>query len=92
MKVIILNLLLLIGPLAHAATPHRPWQEDKYVPDMAGLETRVLHGRGLVPLKILPMGDSITQGYQSSDSNGYRLDLLNDLENGGYSVTYVGIA
>ncbi|EHL03307.1 hypothetical protein M7I_0522 [Glarea lozoyensis 74030] len=31
-------------------------------------------------LRILPLGDSITSGVQSSDGNGYRKDLLNILE------------
>lgn len=30
-------------------------------------------------LRILPLGDSITWGYRSSDGNGYRLELFNDL-------------
>ncbi|MCJ1290146.1 hypothetical protein MMC34_001682 [Xylographa carneopallida] len=30
-------------------------------------------------LTILPLGDSITNGFQSSDGNGYRLDLFQDL-------------
>lgn len=32
-----------------------------------------------IELRILPLGDSITWGYRSSDGNGYRLKLLNDL-------------
>lgn len=50
-----------------------------------------LHKRAKIPLKILPIGDSITQGYRSSDSNGYRLDLFNDLANTGYQITFVGM-
>ncbi|KAL3470226.1 hypothetical protein BJX99DRAFT_264439 [Aspergillus californicus] len=30
-------------------------------------------------LRVLPLGDSITHGYLSSDNNGYRLELWNDL-------------
>lgn len=30
-------------------------------------------------LRILPVGDSITVGYESSDGNGYRLGLQQDL-------------
>jgi lysophospholipase L1-like esterase len=41
-----------------------------------------------VDLKILPLGDSITWGFQSTDGNGYRLDLLNMLA--GNPVQYVG--
>ncbi|MCJ1396209.1 hypothetical protein MMC18_009098 [Xylographa bjoerkii] len=32
-------------------------------------------------LTILPLGDSITNGFQSTDGNGYRLDLVQDLTN-----------
>ncbi|KAJ3499558.1 hypothetical protein NLG97_g229 [Lecanicillium saksenae] len=39
-------------------------------------------------LRILPLGDSITWGYSSSDGNGYRQDLLNMLS--GNPVQYVG--
>ena len=43
-------------------------------------------------LKILPLGASITLGVDSTDGNGYRLDLRSLLEaNGsGNNVTYVG--
>lgn len=36
-------------------------------------------------LRILPVGDSITTGFRSSDGNGYRLDLLKLLEAAGGS-------
>lgn len=36
-----------------------------------------------IPLRILPLGDSITAGHMSSDGNGYRLDLYNDLVKSG---------
>jgi len=41
-----------------------------------------------LPLRILPLGDSITWGYLSSDGNGYRQDLLKMLD--GTHVEYVG--
>lgn len=41
-----------------------------------------------IDLRILPLGDSITYGYRSSDGNGYRLDLLDQLA--GNNVTYIG--
>ena len=37
-------------------------------------------------LRILPLGDSITQGYQSSDTAGYRGPLWTLLKNAGYDV------
>ena len=36
------------------------------------------------------MGDSITKGAKSTDTNGYRLDLDNTLTAGGSKVTYIG--
>nr|POE88031.1 multidomain esterase [Quercus suber] len=44
-----------------------------------------------LPLRILPLGDSITEGDKSSTGNGYRLDLLNELHaRGNQDVHYVG--
>lgn len=42
-----------------------------------------------VNLRILPLGDSITFGSHSSDGNGYRQDLRNDIGSGN-NVTFVG--
>ena len=39
-------------------------------------------------LRILPLGDSITDGFASSDGNGYRIGLQEDLS--GSKVLYVG--
>lgn len=41
-------------------------------------------------LRILPLGASITAGVDSTDGNGYRLDLQQKLEGDGNNVTYVG--
>ncbi|EPE29296.1 SGNH hydrolase [Glarea lozoyensis ATCC 20868] len=41
-------------------------------------------------LRILPLGDSITSGVQSSDGNGYRKDLLNILEGANNAVEMIG--
>lgn len=38
----------------------------------------------------MPVGDSITYGYQSTDGNGYRLALYNALQKEGHSVDFVG--
>lgn len=44
-----------------------------------------------VPLRIMPLGASITYGFLSSDGNGYREDLLELLQQGGnQDITYVG--
>lgn len=43
-----------------------------------------------IPLKVLAVGDSITQGFKSTDGNGYRLHLLGSLIDAGSQVSYVG--
>jgi lysophospholipase L1-like esterase len=43
-----------------------------------------------VQLRILPLGASIVFGLQSSDGNGFRQDLRNQLTSNGYQVDYVG--
>lgn len=55
------------------------------------LASPVLQTRGIGTqnaLRILPLGDSITWGWSSSDGNGYRQDLLKLLD--GNSVKYIG--
>jgi lysophospholipase L1-like esterase len=42
------------------------------------------------PLRVEPVGDSITWGYQSSTGNGYRGPLDDELTNEGYPVDFVG--
>jgi len=41
-------------------------------------------------LRILPLGASITQGYKSSDKNGYRKLLRQQLRWKGWKVNMVG--
>ena len=43
---------------------------------------------GGTKLRIQPLGDSITHGFQSSDNNGYRLQLSNDLS--GSNIKFIG--
>lgn len=43
-----------------------------------------------IPLRILPLGDSITWGAGSSDNNGYRAKLRSLLEMDRVTVSYVG--
>lgn len=38
----------------------------------------------------LPLGDSITYGWESTDGNGYRLDLQNLAKAAGNTITYIG--
>ena len=39
---------------------------------------------------IMPLGDSITRGFASTDSNGYRLPLYNMLAQAGWNFSFVG--
>ncbi|MCJ1470176.1 hypothetical protein MMC07_008821 [Pseudocyphellaria aurata] len=57
------------------------------IPVKKDSEPDTTHG---LDLRILPLGDSITVGYRSTDGNGYRLHLLRRLKYLGNSVTYVG--
>ena len=41
-------------------------------------------------ITIMPLGDSITKGGQSTDVNGYRRDLKDLLVSSGYNVNFVG--
>ncbi len=52
--------------------------------------TTVASNNPRVNLRVLPFGDSITSGFQSSDGSGYRCDLGSDLSGDGYSYQMVG--
>ena len=54
---------------------------------LSNLTRRTNIGNG-VELRIFPLGDSITNGFQSSDNNGYRGPLQQDLA--GSKVLFVG--
>ena len=41
-------------------------------------------------LRVMPLGDSITAGVDSSSGNGYRAQLYSDLAGEGHSVDFVG--
>ncbi|WP_459947610.1 GDSL-type esterase/lipase family protein, partial [Desulfocastanea catecholica] len=45
---------------------------------------------GGVPIKIMPLGDSITRGYGSDFMVGYRQDLFRSLVETGYKIDFVG--
>lgn len=45
---------------------------------------------GKKPLRIMPLGASITHGTHSTDGNGYREVLRNKLLSEGYEVNMVG--
>jgi len=42
------------------------------------------------PVKIMPLGDSITRGSGSINTNGYRKPLYENLTDNGYNVDFVG--
>jgi lysophospholipase L1-like esterase len=42
------------------------------------------------PVNIMPLGDSITTGYQSSDGGGWRTYINSDLTKAGYNFALVG--
>lgn len=42
------------------------------------------------PIRVMPLGDSITRGSGTPDSTGYRLPLFTNLAGAGYSVDFVG--
>jgi len=46
--------------------------------------------RSIVPLRVMPTGDSITEGFQSN-GNGYRYQLQQDIQNQGQTVAFVGV-
>ncbi|KAK3323849.1 SGNH hydrolase-type esterase domain-containing protein [Cercophora scortea] len=57
----------------------------------AGMGARALSSLGNgVPLRIMPLGASITWGQQSTDGNGYRDALRSQLTGGGNLVNMVG--
>lgn len=41
-------------------------------------------------IKIMPLGDSITMGVNSSDLGGYRVTLWSEIESAGWHVAFVG--
>ncbi|KAL3454210.1 hypothetical protein BJX65DRAFT_301996 [Aspergillus insuetus] len=64
------------------------------MPNATALATRTLHSRAQiasgVELRVLPIGDSITWGAQSSDDAGYRKYLYDMLVAHGNKVDFVG--
>lgn len=54
----------------------------------ANIPTHGLAGAAGVPVKVMPLGDSITDGFNVP--GGYRIKLWDDLAAGRYSVDFVG--
>ena len=42
------------------------------------------------PVRIMPLGDSITDGFGSSKGSGYRYSLYHALADAGYAIEFVG--
>ncbi|KAG4431918.1 hypothetical protein IFR05_012605 [Cadophora sp. M221] len=75
------KLTLTVGIITHLLAPVYGFPSS--VP--RDLETRA------VPLRIMPIGDSITWGYElGQGTNGYRQQLLTDLVSAGYQVDFLG--
>lgn len=55
--------------------------------DVSALQTRDTKP---FPLRILPLGASITMGYKSKDGNGYRKWLRQQLRYAGWEVDMIG--
>ncbi|KAL8634660.1 MAG: hypothetical protein Q9228_007754, partial [Teloschistes exilis] len=90
------NLLTFVTALApwtgHAmdrSTTNVSFSPAIMISDMhdAALQPRTNIGNG-IELRIYPLGDSITNGYLSSDDNGYRIGLQRNLA--GSHVNFVG--
>ncbi|KAL3448395.1 SGNH hydrolase-type esterase domain-containing protein [Aspergillus insuetus] len=84
------TLLSLLTPLTASYSLFPPRQNNA---DANGLTT----GNAIAPretkpflLRVMPLGASITVGYQSSDGNGYRKPLREQLRYAGWEVDMVG--
>src|SRR5690242_19344551 len=55
-----------------------------------GVRTVAVPAATATPLRLMPLGDSITWGYASPSGNGYRGYLYNDLAGEGHSSDFVG--
>ncbi|KAI2624838.1 carbohydrate esterase family 3 protein [Hypoxylon sp. NC1633] len=75
--------------------------DGRALPETEILDGRVVQSRDTVearakgfanglPLRIMPLGASITYGWKSTDGNGYRKDLRDQLEKAGNKVNMVG--
>ena len=60
------------------------------VPRFVQQANEVLLGNNIDPIKIMPLGNSITAGSRSTESVGYRRELYLALTNDGYNIDFVG--
>ena len=76
--------LLLLSAVSSTAIPLRT---GIFTPVQAGSVTK---RADKVPLRILPLGASITWGVNSASGNGYRAPLRDRLTSAGWEVDMVG--
>ncbi|KAL4867215.1 hypothetical protein BDV12DRAFT_198425 [Aspergillus spectabilis] len=97
---------MALGLLGQSPTGNRRWDawtiamtlmlviSNLWIIPVSGAATGTVRARapiaGGLDLRVLPIGDSITWGAQSSDSNGYRKQLFNRLVGRGNKVDFVG--
>jgi len=46
--------------------------------------------RSIVDLRVMPIGDSITEGFKSTSGNSYRYELQQNIQNQGQKIEFVG--
>ncbi|KAB5549867.1 hypothetical protein GE09DRAFT_187533 [Coniochaeta sp. 2T2.1] len=81
-------LLWVMALMTPSVSAHQHYHRASHGDDGPSHARRALAGG--MDLRILPLGDSITWGYASSDGNGYRQHLRNKLSGGGNAVSFVG--
>lgn len=82
----IIGLALLACTLA-LPSPTEQQQTSTLVDGVPGLEARDAKP---FALRIMPLGASITTGLKSSDKNGYRIWIREQLRHAGWEVNMVG--
>ncbi|KAI0842438.1 carbohydrate esterase family 3 protein [Hypoxylon sp. FL0890] len=84
-------ILACASSLANGLAVQKPRDNKCSASSAKGTQATQAKGFGNgVPLRIMPLGASITHGYRSSDGNGYRKDLRDQLEKNGNKVNMVG--
>ncbi|KAL2849868.1 SGNH hydrolase-type esterase domain-containing protein [Aspergillus pseudoustus] len=84
------TLLSLFAPLAASYSLSSP--SDRRTDNNEDSNTQALAARDTKPflLRVMPLGASITVGYRSTDGNGYRQPLREQLRYAGWEVDMVG--
>lgn len=86
MILIIASLLVLVCSAlpVNNGSPPVLYDQEEYTSSLTPRDTEYF------TLRIMPLGASITQGYLSSDNNGYRKLLREQLRYSGWPVNMVG--